>query len=417
MGRYLEVLLRERYPGTEFEVVCVAMTAINSHAILPIARECSRRDGDIWVLYMGNNEMVGPFGAATVFGAKAPPLGMVRATLALRSTRLGQWLTRAWRATRPAGFASWKGMEMFLENQVGPMDPSRGTVQDHFKANLEAIVEAGLNAGVGIVLSSVASNLKDCAPFASMHGDQVIGQLKAEWQQRFLAGQQHEADRAWSDALREYAAAAAIDPMYAELAYREGACWFEIGELTRARQRFEAARDLDALPFRADTSINATIQAVAAARASEGVRWVNAAEVLSGVSGIPGEQSFFEHVHLNFAGNYRLARAIGTELEALLPESIRRGAAPAWADAETCDRRLGLTDWNRDAVFAELQARLEPATLQQPDRTGCAISETRHGTGGDPVANGLRRGDRGVGDLSGGNPAGAVGSSVICELR
>src|SRR5208283_441399 len=28
-GRYLETLLRERFPGVKFEVVCVAMTAIN----------------------------------------------------------------------------------------------------------------------------------------------------------------------------------------------------------------------------------------------------------------------------------------------------------------------------------------------------------------------------------------------------
>ena len=46
------------------------MTAINSHAILPIARECARRDGDLWIIYMGNNEMVGPFGAGTVFGSR-----------------------------------------------------------------------------------------------------------------------------------------------------------------------------------------------------------------------------------------------------------------------------------------------------------------------------------------------------------
>jgi hypothetical protein len=44
-GRYLEVLLRERFPNAKFEVVNVAMTAINSHAILPIARDCARRTG------------------------------------------------------------------------------------------------------------------------------------------------------------------------------------------------------------------------------------------------------------------------------------------------------------------------------------------------------------------------------------
>ena len=68
MGRYLQVLLQERYPATRFEVVPAAMTAINSHAVLPIARECASHEGDLWVVYMGNNEMAGPFGAATVFG-------------------------------------------------------------------------------------------------------------------------------------------------------------------------------------------------------------------------------------------------------------------------------------------------------------------------------------------------------------
>jgi hypothetical protein len=66
--------LRERFPGKKFEIVNTSITAINSHAILPIARECAAREGDVWIVYLGNNEMVGPFGAATVFGSQAPPL-------------------------------------------------------------------------------------------------------------------------------------------------------------------------------------------------------------------------------------------------------------------------------------------------------------------------------------------------------
>jgi hypothetical protein len=74
-GCYLEVLLAERFPQTKFELINTSTTAINSHVILPIARECARHSGDLWLIYIGNNEMVGPFGAATVFGARAPPLG------------------------------------------------------------------------------------------------------------------------------------------------------------------------------------------------------------------------------------------------------------------------------------------------------------------------------------------------------
>jgi hypothetical protein len=90
--RYLQVLLRERFPGTDFEVICVAMTAINSHVMLPIARECTRRDGDLWIIYMGNNEMFGPFGAGTVFGSRVAGIHLIRASLAVKSTKCGQLL-------------------------------------------------------------------------------------------------------------------------------------------------------------------------------------------------------------------------------------------------------------------------------------------------------------------------------------
>src|SRR5262249_25907290 len=129
-GRYLQTLLRERFPGVDFEVVNVAMTAINSHAILPIARECSRQEGDFWIIYMGNNEMVGPFGAMSVFGSRAPPLAFVRLSLAVQRTRLGQLLMSTVRKlqgkSKPGD--TWRGMSMFTQNQVAPHDPRRTVV-------------------------------------------------------------------------------------------------------------------------------------------------------------------------------------------------------------------------------------------------------------------------------------------------
>jgi len=53
LPRMLDAVLSGGFPGQRFEVINVAMTAINSHAILPIARECARREGDVWVIYMG----------------------------------------------------------------------------------------------------------------------------------------------------------------------------------------------------------------------------------------------------------------------------------------------------------------------------------------------------------------------------
>src|SRR4029078_1447735 len=83
---------RERFPQTKFEVINVAFTAINSHVILPIARDCARQHGDLWVVYMGHNEVQGPFGPGTVFEQSRSQLWLIRSSLALRATKLGQML-------------------------------------------------------------------------------------------------------------------------------------------------------------------------------------------------------------------------------------------------------------------------------------------------------------------------------------
>ena len=55
LARMLQAMLSLHHPGVRFEVVNAGMTAINSHVILPIARDCATANGDIWVIYMGNN--------------------------------------------------------------------------------------------------------------------------------------------------------------------------------------------------------------------------------------------------------------------------------------------------------------------------------------------------------------------------
>ena len=168
-GRYLETLLRARFPEQTFEVVNTGITAINSHVILPIARECARHEGDVWIVYMGNNEMVGPFGAATVFGAQAPPLRLVRLNLWLQETRVGQLLGALVSQLRHRSGvpAEWRGMEMFRGNQVPPNDPRKEVVYQNFAQNLDDLLRAGCASGAAIVLNTVAVNLKDCPPFSS----------------------------------------------------------------------------------------------------------------------------------------------------------------------------------------------------------------------------------------------------------
>jgi len=361
-GRYLEVLLRERFPKTDFEVLCVAITGINSHTILPIARECARHQGDLWLFYMGNNEMVGPFGAETVFGLQAPNLSLARATLAIKTTRIGQLVEAlVGRLKRPSSsLKSWGGMQMFTENRLRHDHPARLRAYENFRGNLEDILRAGRRAGVPVILSTVTVNLKDCPPFASLHVAGLTEKEESSWNKACEEGAALETTGSHREAVALYQKAARIDSQYADLQFRVGRCELALTNYAQARRDFELARDYDALAFRADTSINEDIKAAAARHSGQGVYLVDAAETLAQRSpaGIPGSELFYEHVHLNFDGNYLLALSFAEQVRMLLPDSIRARDKGSWASAELCDRRLAVTVWDRQRVWQPIFNRI-----------------------------------------------------------
>src|ERR1039457_222289 len=362
VGRYLEVLLRERYPGTDFQVVCVAMTAIDSSTILPIARECARHQGDLWLIYMGNNEMVGPFGAETSYGLRAPSLGVIRTILPIKSTRIGELLDALIGRLRSNSSTpkKWGGMGMFMNGRIGYDDPARLRAYANFKGNLEDILRTAHKAGVPVILSTVAVNLKDCAPFASIHAAGLNKNQESAWNKIYEEGVALEASGSYGEALTIYKKAARIDPQFADLQFRMGRCDLALTNDDQTRRDFELARDDDALDFRSDTRINSAIKEAASRHAGQRVYLLDATKILAQNSpeGIPGLNFFYEHVHLNFAGNYLLALNFAEQAKKLLSNSITARDKGNWASAELCDRRLAVTVWDRQRVWQSIASRV-----------------------------------------------------------
>ena len=370
-GRYLEALLSARYPQTQFEIVNLGITAINSHVILPIARDCARHDGDLWIIYMGNNEMVGPFGAATVFGAKAPPLALIRLNLAIQKTRLGQLLANLGRKLKGgnANAPSWGGMEMFVGNQLPADDPRKEMVYQNFSRNLHDIVKAGLDSGAKILLNTVAVNLKDCAPFASLVNSNLPPADRAQFDQFFTNGVQAEEQGDFARAAHQFESAARCDPTDAELQFRWGESLLQLTNYAAAREHLQLACDDDALPFRTDSRINALIAATGRQMANDNLVLFDAAGALatSTPSGLCGDETFYEHVHFNFDGSYQLGRAWAGQVAAMLPAEITRNAAAnGWASQAACEQRLGLSDWNRVGDLRAMIGRLQPTADERP---------------------------------------------------
>ena len=368
-SRYLQAMLEQRHPQTRFEVVNLGITAINSHVILPIARDCARADGDLWIVYMGNNEMVGPFGAATVFGAKAPPLSVVRLNLALRSTRLGQLLSQAEQLFQRGGTnQSWGGMKMFLGNQISPDEPRREVVYQNYARNLEDILDCGIRSGTKILLNTVAVNLRDCPPLASVTNTALSAEDAMRMSTLLDAAGLAAATNLWPEAIQKFEAAAKLDPNNPELHYRWAQSLLKTGDTQAAREHFQKACDFDALPFRADSRINKAITE-AARRHKGAVAFLDAANLLAAQApgGVCGDETFYEHVHFNFDGQYRLALAWAPEVEKLLPsEATAQTVGNRWATQPECEARLGLTDWNRCQVTEDIIRRLAkpPLSLQ-----------------------------------------------------
>ena len=65
-ARYLEVMLRDRFPKQKFEIVNTGMVAINSNVTRLIARDLAAYQPDFYLVYAGSNEVVGPDGPGTV---------------------------------------------------------------------------------------------------------------------------------------------------------------------------------------------------------------------------------------------------------------------------------------------------------------------------------------------------------------
>jgi tetratricopeptide (TPR) repeat protein len=325
----LQVLLEKAYPARKIEVLNAAITAVNSHVVLPVAQACLEYDPDYLIVYLGNNEVVGPHGAGTVFSGFSEYLPAIRLGTKLKSTRLYQLIFMlSGKHQSPSG--SWKGMESFLQNTIFQDDPRLSVVYNQFEANLDDLLTAADGKECQVLLSTVGVNLSDNPPFASQ------------------------------------------EPKHAEREYRSGLDYLEAGKLGEAQRAFENARNWDGLRFRADTSINAIIRELAS-RHQDGVTLIDSERLLS-AEGMAGNEWFFDHVHLSFEGNYQVAKAMA--------ESVIDTVGPVSEDLPSSERvasLLAYSEWDRLQVTQKLTNQLldKPPFSHQWDHAGKQLERQR----------------------------------------
>jgi tetratricopeptide (TPR) repeat protein len=367
-SRILETMLQHQYPRVKFEVINTAITAINSNVVLPIARECADLEPDLFIIYLGNNEVIGPYGPGTVFVPFLSHRSFIRASVFLNATKTGQLLNGFVRQLNAdeGKTRTWGGVDMFTENRLRFNDTRMSAVYDHFRDNLFEICRIGHRAGAKVIVSTVATNLKNCAPFGSLHRQDLTDSALKEWEVNYNAGIDLESAGKFEEAIVLYQKASAIDAEFADLSYRLARCFWALDQYEEARKHYVNARNLDALRFRADSRINDIIREIPAIRSDVDATVVDAESALQAASpqGIAGDRLFYDHVHLNFTGNYLLARSVKEHIEGIL--GMESPDNPL-SEIE-CAERLALTPWDRYRMETEILGRMRsPAFAGQLD--------------------------------------------------
>ncbi|HMJ92151.1 MAG TPA: hypothetical protein VK530_20180, partial [Candidatus Acidoferrum sp.] len=220
-SRMLELMLEQQFPTNRVEIINAAVRGIDSHIIRQIAAECARLSPDLFIVYMGNNDMIGLHSPTPGEwnGLKRPAL--IRFEHAIKRTRIAQLFESGLRrsAAVPAK-PRRQDMEFMRTQRLAFDDPARAVVYRNYRSNLESICKTAARAGAKTIVCSVGVNLHDLPPLQSMHRNDLSPAQLAEWSALYNAGSKAESNREFDAALKQFRAAALIDDHHADLLYR-----------------------------------------------------------------------------------------------------------------------------------------------------------------------------------------------------
>ncbi len=207
----------------------------------------------------------------------------------------------------------------------------------HFRDNLNDIAGTAHRGGAGLILCTVPTNLRSCAPFGSQHRAGLTQDQIVAWERAFQQGRGLEQTKDFAGAVAAYERAGRIDDSHADLAFCTGRCLEALGKVEETQRLFVAARDRDVLRFRADSSILRVIRETAQAHAAHGVRLLDLDAALSAAP----VEFFVDHVHLNMQGNFRAACAALALIREMMPQAELKESTRSEAELlDLCCRRL-----------------------------------------------------------------------------
>ncbi len=349
-SRWLQDLLDALEPEAAFEVINAGGISYASYRIVPLIKEALQYKPDLAIIYTGHNEFLERRTYAGLFSQGAG-LVTVRSLLedlhiyrALKrvvepllparltdvrnkdgkpSSTLGDGTTTSRRGS-PAGKPILKDEVTAILDRSAGLDRyhrdeqfTRGVVR-HFAHNLETMIRMCKRAGIPVIMVEPASNLKDFSPFKSEHGKDLTVRDKSALDRKIENASNLVKQSNYEGALAILDAAIREDPLYAETYFWRGKAMLGMGRYAEARKDFVEARDLDVCPLRCITPLEEKIVLISEKEHVPLIRFQQALVQRSNrgkdALGVPGNESFMDHVHPTVEGHQLLAELIVDEM-------------------------------------------------------------------------------------------------------
>lgn len=318
--KWLELELAGCAPSRRIEVINCGGVSYASYRLQFIVREVLRYQPDLIVLATGENEFLEDRTYRPVKARSAFRRWLEDRAFSLRTVTLLRQVLRpvlGQTSTRPVPAAGdppgWREVETRLDERGGYAsyhrdDAWRRQVVGQFEKAMRTMIGDCRAATVPLLLVTLGSNLRDCAPYKSEHRTDLTPEEESRWQAAFEAATQVE-EKDLNAALALYHQAEVIDDQYALLAYRQARCLDRLGQVDRAREYYLRAKDKDVCPLR---MLEEVYQLQLAMAADTRTPLVDVRRLLESRSphGIPGNNLYLDHVHPNIGGFQLIAQAI-----------------------------------------------------------------------------------------------------------
>ena len=322
-SRYIRKRLELNYPKNKIEVINTSLSATNSFTIRDFIPEILEQKPDLILLYAGHNEYYGALGVGSQESVASSPR-LVNFLLYMNKFKTTQLIRDILKLfveviaddnSDPASGTLMSRMAAEKEIEFNSEKFNAGLEQ--FKNNMIDIVEMAKDQNVPLIISTLASNLKDQAPFISIEGDTSP-----------------PANKIFNNAKEEFASQ----------------------NLKVADSLFRYAKDLDGLRFRAPEKINTIIKNIAR---DFSVPIIDADSLFAALSedGIVGDNLMTDHLHPTLEGNKAIGDLFYKKMRErnILPKNSKEGL-PIELQHELTSQKFVFSTF--DSVVADYRIRL-----------------------------------------------------------